>query len=173
MQTHRSPWLVLLAAVLLSLSAVACAPPWGSAYAPRSAVDFHPHEASYELLGRVSSSACGTNDFVKEYVDRSTDKWHGHHRYLYEVAKVQALDGRPEADLLLFVRAIEKVKDGQYCVTVSGHAARLTGLRATAWSPSLVGARAATARGNSLLSSPDLNGVEDLSPPEPRGTGRR
>lgn len=173
MQTHRRFLLIRLAAVLLPLSAVACAPPWGSAYAPRSAVDFHPHEATYELLGRVSSSACGTNEFVKEYVDRSTDKWHGHHRYLYEVAKVQALDGRPEADLLLFVRAIEKVKDGQFCVTVSGHAARLTGLRASAWSPSLVAARTAAGRSGALLSPPDLNGVEELSPLEPRGTGRR
>lgn len=142
--------------VLLALCFAACAAPYGSAYAPRSNVELLPHEATYEILGRVSATVCGAPDFIAQHINRSTDKWHGDNRYLYELAKVQALDSKPESDQLLFIRSIEKVKDGQFCVTVNGLAVKVTSLKAGAATAMAtpVTSPLAPKRGNSLLMSP-------------------
>ncbi len=131
-QDSRGDAQAMKTALLPIVLASACSVPLGSAYAPKSSVDFALHEASYDLLGRVAATACGTSDYVDAHVNRSTDKWHGLYRYLYETAKVQALDSKPDADMLLFVRAMEKVNNGQYCVTINGLAVRVTSLRAVA-----------------------------------------
>lgn len=102
----------------------------GSITTPRSELTTYPHEVEYQLLGRVNSNACVPFDSLDSFADTSKDRWNGKYRYVYELAKFQALSENKDADVLLYIHTKELIKNGQLCVELTGRAAKVTTVKA-------------------------------------------
>lgn len=111
--------------VLVGLVMVACGGPIKSAPI-RKGIDTYPHEVDYELLGTTKAKVCASEEQLKS--------WRGSgpvgQGYLYDTAVYQALEYVRDADGLIEVRAFSQWEGANLCVTVTGRAYRVIGMRA-------------------------------------------
>lgn len=110
-----------------------------------------PHEAEYEILGVGGGDVCASQEEIKQLKGLTTkDPNAVGPAFMFERAKVAAIQSVEGADALMFVRAWVEWKEGQQCVHVSGRGIKLTKLRAVAGQ----GAQPEH-RGNKLLTLPE------------------
>ena len=93
----------------------------------------YPAEIEYELLGPATGKACAMlRDLPIELPQLFQKERSVGHVLLYEHAKYDALGHVPNADALLEVRGVAETHNGEECVTVTGRAYRISGLRTRA-----------------------------------------
>jgi hypothetical protein len=93
---------------------------------------FHPHAAKYELLEQASAQKCASVVQLHEWGDaRSPDPRAIGPGILFEGAKFDAIHKIAGADGLVGLRARVDFQGDNECVTVEGHAYRITAIEAT------------------------------------------
>lgn len=115
-------------------------------------IETYPHEVDYELLGQTKAHVCASEEQIKA--------WRGSgpvgQGYLYHAAVYQALEYISGADGLIEVRAFSQWEGANLCVTVTGRAYRVIGMRAM-WGQGYDG-RKAQPKARALPTLPSLGG---------------
>ena len=104
----------------------------GAPISPLDRFGTYRHVVEYELQQqRVKGEACASAT-VSSFEDKHThDRGAITNGYLYEKAKVLALDAAPNADGLIEIRSVYTMgNDGNECVVVTGRPYRVTSMKA-------------------------------------------
>ncbi len=130
-----------------------CAVATAGAGAPVSPLDrfgTYRNAVEYELQARVRAEACASAN-VRDAEDKHTiDKSAISNGYLYEKAKLMALDTAKDADGLIEIRGIFQLgNDGNECVVVTGRPYRVVSMRAV---PGVESKQKAEATANGIMS---------------------
>lgn len=89
------------------------------------------HAVEYELMPRVRGEACASAAVEDSQYKRTRDPSKIVNGFLYEKAKVLALDSTQNADGLIEIRStFEYRSDGNECVIVTGRPYHITAMRA-------------------------------------------
>lgn len=93
--------------------------------------NLYPTEVDYQLLGLVEGNACEDLEVLeKNPIESAAPLEPGMgHPWLYQAAKYDALTKAPDADNLTSIRVKVTQEGDRQCVTLTGRAYRVTGLR--------------------------------------------